>query len=127
MSSPVQVREYPIPGGKLGRNTLICGLVMLLSSRSEVLAPGSPIYDYLLAERPTALKYSIRVQYGLYYFLFGAHTIESVIFAATRLRKHGVPVFSLLWFKWMLACFIGGQLTYKHFDNVVRATATKNV
>ncbi|KAI0121208.1 hypothetical protein BJ170DRAFT_150927 [Xylariales sp. AK1849] len=117
----VQVREFPVPTGRLGRNILVCGIVMLFSSRRAFIAPGSPLYDYVLAGRPAAFTSATWVQNGLFYLLFGAHAVESVIFAITKLRKHAVPAFSFLWLKWVVACFVGGVFATKHFDNVVAA------
>lgn len=124
-TSTVQVREFSFPSGELGRGTIICGIVMLLSSRREFIGPGSPAYDYVLAGRPNATKAATWVQNGVFFLLFGAHAVETALFAAKQLRNHGVPVLSAVWLKWMLTCFAGGQFAYKHFDQVVAATAKK--
>ena len=92
---------------------------MALSARQEVISPGSPLYDYVLAGRPKAITWATNIQKGIFYFLFGAHSIETVFFAFARLKKHGVPFLSVAWFQWMLACFIGGKYTMEHFDGVV--------
>lgn len=118
-SRPVKIEGYSWPGGKLGRTIATVGILMALSSRREVISPGSPLYDYLLAGRPKAFKWASYTQNGLFYFLFGAHSIETVLFAFTRLKKHGVPVLSLAWWQWMLACFVGGKFTFEHFDSLV--------
>jgi hypothetical protein len=98
---------------------LICGAIMALSSRREVIAPGSPIYDYGLKHLSTnGLKYASWVQSGLFYFLFGAHAIETGLFAK-RLSRHGVEVSSLSWWQWMATCFVGGKYCYVHFDREV--------
>lgn len=116
---PVKVNGYTWPAGNLGRSIVITGIVMALSSRREVISPGSPLYDYLLAGRPTAIKWATYIQAGLFYFLFGAHSIETVYFAFAKLKKHGVPLLSVSWFQWMLACFVGGKFTMDHFEGVV--------
>lgn len=115
MSAPVQVRTFPtLPRGRLVALT-ISGIVMLLSSRREFLAPGSPIYDYLLAGRPTALGNAIRVQNFLFYVLFGFHSVECVLFSVIRLKRHGVQFLTDLWWKWMLMCFVGGVSSVSGF------------
>jgi hypothetical protein len=113
------VQRYTFPGGRLGRNIIITGIIMALSSRREVLAPGSPLYDHIFSGRPKALKYAGYVQAFLFYFLFGAHAIETAIFPFTRLQKHGITFPSLAWFQWMAACFVGGKFTYEQFDGLV--------
>ena len=114
------VQSYSFPRGRLGRSIIITGIVMALSARREVIAPGSPLYDYLLAGRPKALTWANYIQKGLFYFLFGAHTLETMAFPFVRLQKHGVQWFSMAWFQWMLACFVGGVFTYEHFDGLVK-------
>lgn len=91
---------------------------MLLSSRRELLLPGSPLYDHLLSKSVNALKAATWIQNGLFYFLFGAHAIETVMFVAGKLRKHQVP-FGMVWLKWVLTCFVGGKFCFEHFDNLV--------
>jgi uncharacterized membrane protein len=117
-SSSRRVSEYSFPPGELGRKVLITGIIMALSSRKELLEPGSPLYDYLLAGQPTLLKAARWIQTGLFYFLFGAHAIETPLFAWTRLRPQGIQVLSLTWIKWVLSCFIGGKFIFEHFDRL---------
>lgn len=118
-SKPVKVDRYTWPGGHLGRSIVVTGIIMALSARREVISPGSPLYDYVLAGRPTAIKWATYVQAGIFYFLFGAHSIETVYFAFAKLNKHGVPLLSVPWFQWMLSCFVGGKFTMEHFENLV--------
>ncbi|KAK6074065.1 integral membrane protein [Seiridium cupressi] len=125
MSAPVQIRTFPLPSRGRCVSLSIAAIVMLLSSRKEVIAPGSPIYDYLLEGRPNALANAIRAQNGIFYILFGIHSVETVLFAATKLRKHGVPFLSPLWWKWALLPFISGSFAWQHFDKAVKATAAK--
>lgn len=87
-SKPVKIQEFSLPRGELGRKVLITGIVMLLSARREVLQPGSPLYDYVLAGNPTLLKAARWIQNGLFYFLFGAHSIETPLGKALILRAH---------------------------------------
>lgn len=90
-SKPVKIREFSLPQGDLGRKVLITGIVMLLSSRRELLQPGSPLHDYVLAGNPTLLKAARWIQNGLFYFLFGAHSIETPLGKALPiLRAHGL-------------------------------------
>lgn len=91
---------------------------MALSARSEVISPGSPLYDYALFRSPDALKAARWIQNGLFYFLFGAHAVETAIFTQ-KLSAHGVSVTSSAWWKWVATCFVGGQFCFKHFDRVV--------
>lgn len=110
---------YIAPKAPYLRPILICGAIMALSSRREVISPGSPLYDYGLSHlSANGLKYASWVQSGLFYFLFGAHAIETGVFAK-RLSKHGVNVGSWAWWKWMATCFVGGKYCFVHFDREV--------
>lgn len=114
--------KYIAPGHPQLRPIIICGVIMALSARREIIAPGSPLYDYVLMHSPVALKAARWIQNGLFYFLFGAHGIESAMFTK-RLNDHGVSVLSLAWWKWMATCFVGGKFLFDHFDKVVGKAA----
>jgi hypothetical protein len=113
---------YVAPSHPYLKPVLICGVIMALSARREVISPGSPLYDYVLSRSGTALKVAIWIQNGLFYFLFGAHAIETAMFTK-RLNTHGVSVMSLAWWKWMATCFVGGKFVFEHFDRLVGKTA----
>jgi hypothetical protein len=97
---------------------LICGFIMALSSSKRLLLPGSPLYDYVLVRSATTLKVATWIQNGIFYFLFGAHAIETAMFTK-KLKEHGVSVASLAWWKWVATCFVGGKFLFEHFDQVV--------
>tara|TARA_R110002003_G_scaffold97_30_gene7977 strand:+ start:5956 stop:6330 length:375 start_codon:yes stop_codon:yes gene_type:complete len=101
---------------------IICGVIMALAARREVISPGSPLYDYVLSRSGNAIKAATWIQNGLFYFLFGAHAIETAMFTR-RLNDHGVSVFSLAWLKWMATCFVGGKFCFEHFDRLVGKAA----
>ena len=50
---------------------------MLLSARREVIAQGSPLYDYVLVHDRRLQTLARWVQNALFYFLFIAHSIET--------------------------------------------------
>ncbi|KAH8731383.1 hypothetical protein GQ44DRAFT_698660 [Phaeosphaeriaceae sp. PMI808] len=101
---------------------VICGIVMALSARREMISPGSPLFDYGLAHSSTALKAATWIQNGVFYFVFIAHAVETAMFTK-RLSDHGVSVTSLVWWKWMGTCFVGGKFLFEHFDRVVGKAA----
>ncbi|KAK7964484.1 hypothetical protein PG996_007823 [Apiospora saccharicola] len=119
---PVKINTYPVPaGGRLLWGPIISGAVMYWSARPGLIEPGSWLYETALAQNPAAYNAAWWVQKSLFYFLFGAHAIETVAFAVGPLRKHGVPMFSGAWFQWVVGCFVGGVFTTKHFEQVVKA------
>ncbi|KAH3954765.1 hypothetical protein HBH70_039550 [Parastagonospora nodorum] len=119
MATPKSLNNtYHAPTAPYLRPIIICGVVMALVARREVISPGSPLYDYVLSRSPNALKAGVWIQNGLFYFLYGAHAIEAAVFTK-RLSNHGVSVMSLAWWKWMATCFIGGKFCFEHFDKLV--------
>jgi hypothetical protein len=118
MTTPKSLNNtYHAPKAPYLKPILICGAVMALLARREVISPGSPLYDYVLSRSPHALKAGVWIQNGLFYFLYGAHGIETAMFTK-RLSEHGVSVMSLAWWKWMATCFVGGKFCFEHFDKV---------
>ncbi|RMZ82876.1 hypothetical protein DV737_g1857, partial [Chaetothyriales sp. CBS 132003] len=117
---------YVRPTGSAARNILFSALLMALSARKELISPGSPIYDYALAQSPEALKVATYIQNGLFYFLFGAHAVEVPLFAYIKLAKHGISLFSLAWWQWAATCFVGGKFCWDHFENVLVKKASSS-
>lgn len=124
-SGPVKITTFPISARHVTSMT-VCGVAALLSSRREFIAPGSPIYDYLL-KTPQAALTAATVQDWTFLVLVGLHALEVPVFALTKLRKHGVPFFSGLWWKWAASCYLGGLATWKHFAVTVKAAEAKRV
>jgi hypothetical protein len=112
---------YKAPSSPYLKPIVICGIVMALSARREVIAPGSPLYDYVLSRSGNALKAATWIQNGLFYFLFGAHAVETGLFMK-KLNEHGVSVMSAAWWKWVATCFVGGKFCFEWFDKVVGKT-----
>src|SRR5262245_52177808 len=111
---------YTLPPGPLLKPIIICGVVMALSANKRIASPGSPLYDNILSRSSIALKAFVWAQRGIFWFLYGAHTIESLIFIK-KLNEQGVSVFSTAWWKWMVECFIGGKFCFEHFEGAVKA------
>ncbi|KAJ4300923.1 hypothetical protein N0V90_003011 [Kalmusia sp. IMI 367209] len=110
---------YSLPPSHLSKPIVICGIIMALSASRRLISPGSILYDQLLSQSPAAIKAAVWIQNGLFWFLYGAHTIESAIFAK-KLMDHRVSVLSSTWWKWMVECFIGGKFCFEHFDGIVK-------
>jgi hypothetical protein len=110
VAPPKDLRNtYVAPVAPYLRPIIICGIVMALVSRREVIAPlaGSSYF-----------RYAKWAQDGLFYFLYGAHAIETAVFTK-RLSRHGVSVQSAAWWKWIGTCFVGGKYCFVHFDRLV--------
>jgi len=114
------VTTYRFPTSSRRTGTIICGILMLWSSRRPYIELGSYFYKYALRNLPASVsQYSTIVQNVVFYFLFGAHAIETIIFAATKLRKHGVNLLSSNGLRWILTAFVGGKFAIDEFDLLV--------
>lgn len=122
---PVKVTSFPLRNqpGRIAGYTIGAALITLISRRAFI-APGSILYDTLI-KTPEAAQTAAKVQDWAFWFVVGSHAIEAPLFAATKLRKHGVPFFSVLWWKWVVACFVGGIAAWKHFALTVAAAEGK--
>lgn len=122
---PVKITTFPLRNqpGRIAGYTIGAAL-MLLISRRGFIAPGSIIYNTLI-KTPEAAQTAAKIQDWAFLFVIGAHSIEVPLFAVTKLKKHGVPFFSVLWWKWAVACFIGGIAAWKHFALTVAAAEGK--
>ncbi|KKY35300.1 putative integral membrane [Diaporthe ampelina] len=119
---PVKVTTFTLQGRVVGY-TLGAALMALLSRRAFI-APGSIIYETLI-KTPEAAQTAYKIQDWAFLVVVGAHALEALLFAATKLRKHGVPFLSLLWWKWVLGCFVGGGAAWMHFAQTVAAAEGK--
>lgn len=122
---PVKVTSFSLrnqPGPIAGYAA--CAVLIAVISRRAFIAPGSVIYEALI-KSPEAAQTAAKIQNFAFLFVIGSHALEVPLFAATKLRKHGVPFFSVLWWKWAVACFIGGVNCWKHFALTVAAAEGK--
>ena len=103
---------HPPPPSHL-RPILICGAVMFLVALP--FPPSSSLPSFLTPSLVKALRWS---QAALFYFLYGAHAVETAIFTK-RLRDAGIEAGSAAWCKWMATCFVGGKFCFDYFDGLV--------
>lgn len=123
-TTPVRVTTFPLRQRHLTA-TAICATIMLLSSNRAFVEPGSPLYDYALKSvNPATVR---TVQDWVFRFLFYIHGAEVPLFAALKLRKHGVSVFSGLGLKWLTAIFLSGKATWDLFALTVKMETAKKV
>jgi hypothetical protein len=111
---------YAIPPRHFRNPIIVCAVIMALAASKRIIAPGSLLHDQLLPRSPTAFKTVVWAQLITFWFLYGAHTIETAVLA-TKLWKRGQSVLSLDWWKWIVECFIGGQFSLRHFDEVCKS------
>ena len=113
------VPKYRFPTGSRGVGTLICAVLMTLSSRRQFIAPGSFLFENVLSKSQSVARHAKTGQDVVFYFLFGAHALETLVFAATQLSKHGVRITSFAGLSWIVTAFIGGKFAIEDFGLVV--------
>jgi hypothetical protein len=101
MASKNLHNTYTPPSSPQLKPMIICGVFM------AVCALPSPPFLYLRW-----------LQAALFYILYGAHAVETVVFMK-RLNRHGITVGGAAWWKWVGTCFVGGKFCFEHFDGVV--------
>ena len=123
--SDITVKEYRVPRG-FGIVTAAATIsAALLFSLKSNFSQGSFIYDHLLVQRPDFAKWCLQIRSLLLAFMFVVHTGEAFYMERTRLRKHTVPRFSMLWWKWILGTYVEGAPSFKRFDMIVHGEATR--
>jgi hypothetical protein len=53
------------------------------------------------------------------------HLVEVAVMATRRLKPHGVPTFSSLWWTWTVSTFIEGFGAFQRFDKIVQEEKAK--
>jgi hypothetical protein len=119
--SDITVTRYQRPVKLWEWGVAIAGTVYLtvFSSRDNFL-PGSVPYNLVLKHLPAAVaEFGYKFWPYVYWPTIVIHAVEAVAMAATRLRKHSVPLGSALWWKWIVGTFFEGFANFLRFDVIV--------
>lgn len=54
-----------------------------------------------------------------------AHTVEVIHMMKSRLRKHGTPRMSRVWWQWVIGTFVEGFGSFLRFDQAVASVKAK--
>ncbi|KAJ4163563.1 hypothetical protein LMH87_005284 [Akanthomyces muscarius] len=121
-SAPVQITEYVWPratGEWLAGGGTLALYAAGLASRWVV--PGSALWDLLAQYFPGGPDAFLWITRNVVFWLAAAHAAEVLLFDQLRLRRHGVPRWSALWFKWQLSVFIEGIGAWGRIGKVIAA------
>lgn len=113
--SEVSVKEYVRPRGFHAVVFWLSAITFVLMSRRQNLAPGSILYASVLHHLPTFARFLQTIRPYVIGFMLVAHSVEAVIMARTRLRKHTVPDGSLLWWTWIMSTFVEGFGAFQRY------------
>lgn len=119
--SDIVVREYRPPTGPYAVLFTVCLATFIAFSRRSNFLPGSTLYSVCaLGHVPRFAAFCYTIQPVLLTTMTAIHLAEAVHLAVKRLRPHRVPLFSWLWWAWVIDDFIEGVGALTRFDALVR-------
>lgn len=124
--SDIVVTEYKAPHGVTAVTFTVCLTAYVLFCRRSNFLPGSLVYDWVFAKAPAAAESCYNIQPLLFPGLLASHTLESVLLAFKRLRRHQVPALSGVWCAWMVSTFIEGFGAWQRFDGMIKEKQRKS-
>lgn len=118
--SDIIIREYTRPRGFHAVVFTLClSSYICLSQRSNFL-PGSILYSAIFQYFPKFAYLCYVVQPALLATMILIHVVEAGLMAVRVLKPHRVPVFSRLWWKWMVSTFIEGFGAFQRTERIVQ-------
>lgn len=117
--SNITVKKYVAPNASQLVGWVIFVLAFALFIGKENLMPGSYIYENVWRYAPNFGRWCSKIQPFLRIILI-IHPIEAVYMGFIRSRKHSVPMFGALWWKWTLSVLVGGFPEFSRFNQLVR-------
>lgn len=123
--SNITVKKYTPPVGLMWLHLFVVVVVMSVFPRANNFVPGSFVYDNLLLYTPGFARLCLRMRPLTLFLILSIHPGEAVYLHMSRLRKHTVPTFSALWWKWFISTLVEGNPTFIRFNRIVREEETK--
>ena len=123
--SNITVKTYAPPKGFMAFVFGACLWSYLTFSRRSHFLPGSLYYDYFFRFVPGLASFCYKFQPLMISLMVVLHGAEVIHLAITRLEKHTVPVFSQLWWKWILSDFVEGVGALTRFNRIVNEERLK--
>jgi hypothetical protein len=104
----VTIKEYLPPKGFDAIVFTLCLATYILLSREANVGPRSLLSEYI----PKFAAFVLKIRLLVLYPMIAIHLGEAVIMAR-KLEKHSVPLFSTLWWTWLVSTFIEGIGNFK--------------
>ena len=123
--SNITVKEYITPSGFMAVTFVATALTFVVFSKRSNLEPGSYLYEYLLLHAPGFADWCYSIQPLLVFLMYTIHGSETLYMTTGRLKKHSVPSFSALWWKWVLGTFVEGIGSFIRFDRMIKEEEEK--
>ena len=121
IESRVTVDEYRLPSGPylIIFVLILAAWAMNYSGRNFI--PGAFFYEKVLRGNQSLAKFFSFTQPLTLFVMISLHSIESIWFDWSRLSKHQVKRFGLLWCLWIGSSLLEGSGPIMRFDSVVRS------
>lgn len=124
--SSIVVRDYQRPSGIQLIVFVLAAFAFAFFSRRNNFVPGAFIHETFLPWVPAFSRFCYKIQPYVILFMDILHGSEAVWMAQVKLRRHQVPQFTLLWWKWVVSTFIEGVGAHLRFNELVQIQALKN-
>lgn len=123
--SNITVKRYAKPTGFTV--LVLCMVILNLSvfPRRENFLPGSLVYDNILVYTPGFARFCLRMRPLVLFLILSLHPAETLYMHTSRLRKHTVPTFSALWWKWIVSTLGEGYPAFVRFNRIVEEEERK--
>lgn len=83
------------------------------------------LYTVIDKFHPGGVKYFSKIVQLIFYPVLLIHLAEATIMDITRLSKHGIERFTVLWAAWVVSTFFEGYMAFMRFDGVVEGLKAK--
>ncbi|KAG7008152.1 hypothetical protein G7Y79_00007g022770 [Physcia stellaris] len=123
--SNITVKRYASPKGTMVLNFAMCLWTIITFSTRSNFVPGSLYHWIFFRHVPGFAKFCYTIQPFLFYLMLVVHFSEVLYLAKRRLEKHTVPMFSQLWWKWVLSDSVEGFPALLRFDAIVQEERLK--
>ena len=120
--SNITVKKYAPPTGFAAA---FCVWFYYTFSFGSNFLPGSFYYSTVLKYVPGLARFCYKIQPFVLPFVGVVHIAEVIYLATILLNKHTVPVFSQLWWQWIVSDLIEGVGALTRFDRVVKEERLK--
>ncbi|PWY85378.1 integral membrane protein [Aspergillus eucalypticola CBS 122712] len=124
--SDITIKEYRRPEGIEIFLFFVFATALVAFSRRSNFLPGSLFYETVgLGAVPPLAQLFYKTQPFVLTVMGGSHVVEASLLTVKRLRRHGVPVLSLVWCAWVVSNLIEGYTVWMRFDRMVREEGAK--
>ncbi|KAJ6779300.1 hypothetical protein PWT90_10377 [Aphanocladium album] len=127
-TAPVPITEYVAPRAAGEKVAALVTLALYgAGAASPWVTPDSAAWELLATYLPGGLtpERILALTRTLVAVLAGVHGLEVLLFDQLRLKKHGVPRFSSVWWQWSLTVFVEGVGAWARFGKLVTEKSLK--